>query len=215
MRSRARPACAGGLGGTVKRGKLIFFEGIDGCGKTTQLARAADALRARGLEVVETREPTDGPHGRRIRAMARSGERVAPETELQWFLDDRREHVREVVEPALEAGRIVLSDRSYVSTVAYQGARGLDPEALLADCEAEFPHPDAVLLFTLSPERGTQRIESRGGPREATFEELAFQRRVAAVFDSLELDGLVRIDADRPPEEIAVDVLAAIDRVLG
>ena len=106
----------------MNRGKLIVFEGLDGCGKSTQLARAAERLCARGLDVVERREPTDGEFGRKIRAMARSGVAVAPETELEWFFADRREHMDDVVGPALAAGRIVLSDRSYISTVAYQGA---------------------------------------------------------------------------------------------
>lgn len=198
----------------MNRGKLIVFEGLDGSGKSTQLARAAHALRGRGLEPVVTREPTEGPFGQRIRAMARGGERVAPETELEWFFEDRRQHVREVVEPALAAGRIVLSDRSYLSTVAYQGARGLDPGAILAASEAEFPRPDLVLLFELPAEQGMQRIEGRGGVSEPIFEEIDFQRRVGRIFDALEVAGLVRIDANRPPDEIAVDVLAAIERVL-
>jgi dTMP kinase len=198
----------------VNDGKLIVFEGIDGCGKSTQLARLADALRARGLDVVETREPTDGPFGRRIREMARSGDRVPPETELEWFFADRREHMRAVVEPAIAAGKIVLSDRSYVSTVAYQGARGLDPEKILADSEAEFRRPDLILVFTLGADEGMARIEARGSALEAAFEEIGFQHRVAAVFEALEIEELVRIDAAREPEPIAVDVLNAVDRAL-
>ena len=198
----------------MNRGALIVFEGVDGCGKSTQLERAAVALRARGLDPVVTREPTDGAWGRKIRAMARSGEAVAPETELAWFREDRREHMREVVEPALAAGRVVLSDRSYVSTVAYQGARGLDPLKILEDSEAEFVKPDLVLLFELDPQRAAERIEARGETSEPVFENLPFQERVAAVFAALELDGLVRIDADRGADEIASDVAEAVDRVL-
>jgi len=198
----------------VNDGKLIVFEGIDGCGKSTQLVLAAKALRARGLDVVETREPTDGPFGRRIREMARSGDRVPPELELEWFFEDRREHMREVVEPALAAGKIVLSDRSYISTVAYQGARGLDPKRILTASEAEFRRPDLVLVFVLSAEDGMARIEARGDVVETVFEELGFQRRVAAAFADLDVDGLTRIDALREPESISKDVLDAIDRIL-
>jgi len=198
----------------VNPGKLIVFEGIDGCGKSTQLELAAKSLRARGLDVVETREPTDGAFGRRIRAMARSDERVSPETELEWFFEDRREHMQEIVDPAIEAGRIVLSDRSYISTVAYQGARGLDPAAILAASEAEFRRPDLILIFTLRAEHGMARIEARGEVVEAAFEELGFQRRVEAAFENLEIDEITRIDANRKPEEIAADVMTAIDRVL-
>lgn len=198
----------------MKRGVLIAFEGLDGSGKSTQLRRTAATLRARSLEVVETREPTDGPWGRRIRAMARSGARVPPETELAWFFEDRREHMREVVEPALAAGKIVLSDRSYLSTVAYQGARGLDPQQILTDSEAEFVAPDLVLLFEVSPEVGLSRVAARAGRAEPAFEERGFQERVGALFDTLDVAGLIRIDAGRSVEEIEADVLAAIDRCL-
>jgi dTMP kinase len=198
----------------VKRGVLIVFEGLDGSGKSTQLRRAAEALRSRGLEVVETREPTNGAWGRRIREMARSGELVPPETELAWFFEDRREHMREVVEPALAAGKIVLSDRSYLSTVAYQGARGLDPRQILADSESEFVAPDLVLLFEISPEVGLSRVAARGDRAEPAFEERGFQERVGALFDRLDVAGLVRIDAGRSVEEIAADVLSTIDHRL-
>jgi len=203
------------LGGAVKHGTLIVFEGLDGCGKSTQLRRAAETLTNRGLDVVVTREPTDGRWGRRIREMARSGDGVAPETELEWFFEDRREHMREVVEPALAAGRIVLSDRSYISTVAYQGARGLDPAKILTDSEAEFARPDLILLFELSAKEGLARVHERGGEGEPVFENLDFLERVAAVFETLELDGLQRIDASRSENEIAAQVLEILDLFLG
>ncbi|OUW18973.1 MAG: dTMP kinase [Opitutales bacterium TMED158] len=197
-------------GGAVKRGALIVFEGLDGCGKSTQLSLAAEEMRTKGLEPVVTREPTDGPWGRKIRAMAASGEAVSPETELEWFFKDRREHVHNVVKPALESGQTVLSDRSYISTVAYQGARGLDPKKILADSEAEFERPDLVLLFEVSPRDGLARVEARGGLSEPVFENLEFQEKVAAVFADLQVSGLVRIDAARGIEAIAQDVSAAI-----
>ena len=112
----------------MERGLLIVFEGLDGCGKSTQLDLLCARLRAAQHEVIPTKEPTDGPVGRRIREMARSQTRVTPEQELEWFMEDRREHVSEVVEPGLAAGAIVLSDRYWLSNVAYQGARGLDAE---------------------------------------------------------------------------------------
>jgi dTMP kinase len=199
----------------VKRGTLIVFEGLDGCGKSTQLRLAVEVLSARGLNPVVTREPTDGPWGRRIREMARSTEGVVPETELEWFFEDRREHMRLVVDPALAAGRIVLSDRSYISTVAYQGARGLDPAKILSDSEAEFPRPDLILLFEISARQGLERVQARGGQSEPVFENLEFQERVAAVFEALDTPGLARINANRPPENIAKDVISAIDSVLG
>jgi dTMP kinase len=156
----------------VTRGKLIVFEGVDGCGKSTQLVLLAEALRARGHDVVATKEPTDGEHGRRIRTMARSGERVAAETELAWFVADRRQHVAELIEPALAAGRMVVSDRYYLSSVAYQGARGLDWRGILADSEAEFPLPDLAIAIEIDPERALERVDARAGTAEPVFEEI-------------------------------------------
>ena len=83
----------------MKRGSLIAFEGLDGSGKSTQVTQLAGAFFAAGREVVTTREPTDGPFGRRIRSMAASGEPVLPDEELRWFVEDRRAHVKEVIAP--------------------------------------------------------------------------------------------------------------------
>ena len=201
-------------GGAVKRGILIVFEGLDGCGKSTQLRLAAEALSARHFDPVVTREPTDGPWGRRIREMAKSDQGVTPETELEWFFEDRREHMRDVVEPALAAGRLVLSDRSYISTVAYQGARGLGASKILAESEAEFARPDLILLFEISAKEGLARVHARGGDGEPIFENLAFLERVATIFEELDVDGLKRIDASRSEEEIAEEVLSAIQPLI-
>ena len=195
----------------MKKGALIVFEGLDGCGKSTQLKRAAAAMRERGYDIIETREPTDGSFGRKIRAMAQSDERVPPETELEWFFEDRREHMQAVVRPGIENGKIVFSDRSYFSTVAYQGARGLDANEILRASEAEFVRPDLVLLFEIDPAIGLARVAARGGVSEPAFENQAFLEKVAAIFGSLELESISRIDADRSEDEIAKDVAARIE----
>ena len=194
----------------MNRGRLVVFEGVDGSGKSTQLRLLADALRAEGVPLVVTREPTDGPWGQRIRAMARSGERVAREEELRWFIEDRREHVATELRPALDAGQLVLCDRYYLSTVAYQGARGFDPERLLADAEAEFPLPDLALLFEVDPSAGLARVTARGGVAEPAFEEVEYLSRVAAVFHGIDRAYVLRLDASGDPASIAVTVRAAL-----
>ena len=194
----------------MNRGRLVVFEGIDGSGKSTQLRLLAEALRARGIEPVVTREPTGGPFGQRIRAMARSGERVAPEEELRWFLEDRREHVARVIEPGLAAGRVVLSDRYFLSTVAYQGARGSDPELLLAQAEAEFPLPDLALVFAVAPATGLARVAARGSAAEPAFEDLALLARVAARFRSLDRPYLAHLDASGDAASVHAAVLALV-----
>ena len=186
----------------MNAGRLIAFEGLDGCGKSTQVERLVRALRAAGHEVVATAEPTRGEWGRRVREMARRGESVAPEEELRWFVEDRREHVAEVVRPALEAGRVVVTDRYYLSTVAYQGARGLDWRRILADSEAEFPAPDLVLLLEIEPEAGLARVHGRGAALEPVFEDTERLRRVAGIFVALDLPQLERVPAGGSPDEV-------------
>ena len=199
----------------MKQGRLLAFEGLDGCGKSTQVAALARALRNAGHEVLATREPTAGPAGRRIRALARSGEIVAPELELRWFVEDRRAHVAAVIHPALESGRLVLTDRYYLSTVAYQGARGLDPVQILRDSEAEFPLPDLALLFEIEPEVALERVGGRGQPLDAAFEQREFLERVAANYRALDRPYLARIDARRPEDAVHAAVVGCVRERLG
>ena len=107
---------------TLPNGLLIALEGIDGTGKTTQLKMLAEVLLSLGYDVVATREPTDGRYGQRIRQVLRDRSSMTPQEELELFLLDRKEHVTTIINPGLAAGKIVLTDRYYLSTVAYQGA---------------------------------------------------------------------------------------------
>lgn len=199
----------------MTRGSLVVLEGLDGTGKSTQLPRLAARLRARGHDVVETREPWDCAPGRRIRELARCHEPIAPEDELALFMEQRRLHVRERIAPALARGAVVLSDRYFLSTVAYQGARGLDPEALLRANEAEFPLPDLALLLELPPAAGLARVAGRGAPAEPAFEKEDFLARVRAIFDALERPYLERVDAEGPPDTVETRIAAAVSRRLG
>ncbi|HSH14189.1 MAG TPA: dTMP kinase, partial [Desulfurivibrionaceae bacterium] len=129
-----------------RRGLLIAVEGIDGTGKSSQVRLLAETLKGKGYPVVVTREPTDGPYGRQIRSFFLKRQQLSPEAELELFMNDRRQHVRELVAPALAAGEIVITDRYYLSTAAYQGAAGRDPEEIMTANEAFAPVPDLVLL---------------------------------------------------------------------
>lgn len=199
----------------MNAGFLIAFEGTDGCGKSTQLARLAARLRAAGRDVVVTREPTDTPTGQRIRKMAQSGEALPPEDELRWFVEDRRVHVDEVIAPALAAGRVVLTDRYFLSTVAYQGARGLGWQQILADSEAAFPVPDLVVLLEVEPRRGLDRVRARGGVIEGVFERLELQERVAAIFAALDRDYIERVPGDADPDSVERVVAQRVAARLG
>ena len=196
-----------------RRGAFIAFEGIDGSGKTTQIALAEDALARSGQAVLRTREPTSGPWGRRIRAMASSSEPVDPVTELEWFIQDRSDHVRNEIEPALASARTVLCDRYLLSTVAYQGAReGASPHRwrdLLDDQLTRFPAPTLALVFLLDPDTSLARVEARGARPEPAFEERSFLLRVDAIYRELCACGLPWVE----PVDAAASVGAIAARV--
>lgn len=197
---------------TLPGGFLLALEGIDGAGKSVQARAVAAALEARGLEIVLTREPTDGPWGRRIRESA-MGIRMSPEAELEAFLEDRRQHVRELIRPSLDAGRIVITDRYYFSTVAYQGARGFDPEQLLRTNEAFAPEPSLLVVLNLSPTEALSRIGVRDGQANA-FETLSQLTRTREIFDGLNKPYLVRLDSTRPREELTAEILFCLSRAV-
>ena len=143
----------------AKRGVLLALEGIDGCGKSTQAGLLATALRERGLEVVLTCEPTDSPLGQQIRDYFQGPDRyLSAKEELNLFMADRREHVAEVIDPALAEGKIVITDRYYYSSVAYQGALGLDPDRILAQNEVMAVRPDLTVILTLPVDEALARL---------------------------------------------------------
>lgn len=199
----------------MKRGTLLVFEGIDGSGKSTQLARLAARLEAAGHPVVTTREPYDCEAGRRIRVAARSAEPVSAAQELAWFRAQREQHVREVIAPALGRGAVVLCDRYFFSTAAYQGSRGLDPQAILAESERRFPVPDLVLLLEVDPEQGAARLAAREGPAEPLFEGAERQATVAACFGQLERPYLVRVDGRGDPDAVETRVARVVGERTG
>jgi dTMP kinase len=151
--------------------------------------------------VTTSREPTDGPYGRALRESARSG-RHDPERELDLFLKDRLEHVETVIRPALARGEVVVLDRYYFSTAAYQGARGLDPNEIIKANEAFAPLPDLVLLLDLDPTAGHERIGARGGSPDG-FEGAAYLAEVRRIFLSFDRPFIRRVDATRSTDVVA------------
>lgn len=146
-------------------GVFITFEGIDGCGKSTQLRLLASELRARGLNVVATREPGGTPLGQKLRAaLLDVQEQVDPLAELLVFAADRAQHVRKHLLPALAAEQIVLSDRYADATVAYQGSgRGFEPGLIqeIVQLATGGLQPDLTLLFDLSVAESAVRTRRR------------------------------------------------------
>ncbi|HET9638095.1 MAG TPA: dTMP kinase [Allosphingosinicella sp.] len=205
-------------------GRFISLEGGEGAGKSTQLKALAKALRGRGLEVVETREPGGSPGAEAIRKLLLEGEadRWTAETEALLFAAARSDHVARTIRPALDRGAWVLSDRFLDSSLAYQGgAAGVGVETVrrLHGIGSHGFLPDRTLLLELAPDAvaarlsirdadGSDRIGGRGG---------GFHERVAQAFARLaeeEPERFRRVDASGPPEEVTARLLVAIEDLL-
>jgi dTMP kinase len=198
---------------TESTGFFIVFEGLDGAGKTTQIRLLADYLRQTGYDVVCLKEPTDGPWGQKIRHRARQEEHaVTPDMELEWFLQDRREDVVHNILPALARGQVVLLDRYYFSTMAYQGALGYDPEQIRQRNEVFAPPPDLLLLLEIPPQQGLERIAQQ---RERDgFERLDYLERVATIFAAMRFPYLRRVPATAAPEVVHAHICQEVQHAL-
>jgi dTMP kinase len=173
------------------RGLFLVLEGIDGTGKSTHAKRLASYFSALGREVVLSREPTDGPWGKKLRDSATLG-RLEPEQELEYFLRDRKEHVEQLIKPALAEGKVVILDRYYFSTMAYQGARGFDPQEIRRRNEEFAPQPDLLFLLDIDVDIALERIGSRGDTANQ-FEKRDALQRCRDIFLSLKEEPFVRV----------------------
>jgi dTMP kinase len=181
-------------------GFLIAIEGIDGCGKTTQAHHVQAALSERKLTVLRTKEPTTGQWGQVLRDSALTG-RLSLEDEVETFIKDRKEHVETKIIPALKDGHIVIADRYYFSSMAYQGARGIDPEEIMRRNEQFAPEPDLLVILDIDPKTGLKRIKTRGD-RANHFEKTGTLKKAREIFLGIKKPYLFRVDATQQPEEI-------------
>ena len=202
----------------TKKPLFIVFDGLDGSGKSTQINRLAAALQAEGRDVVLTAEPTDYDTGRTLRKALR-GERAATATELAaLFLLDRishNVHPETGIEAMLAAGKTVLCDRYYYSSMAYQGGQ-TDFEwvtRLNVDCP-DIRHPDGCLLFDMSPEECMARIK-KGRDSTEIYETVEAQTRCRAMFAQVrerlcDVDAIYTIDAGKTEDEVFSQVWDAV-----
>ncbi|HOW86454.1 MAG TPA: dTMP kinase [Candidatus Aminicenantes bacterium] len=198
---------------TKPRGLFIVFEGIDGSGKTTQARRLLRRLRRRGRRAVFFREPTRGRWGREIRRLARRADSLTPKEELELFVKDRRENVARNLEPALAAGRDVVLDRYYFSTIAYQGAKGLDPGRIRRLNESFAIPPDLVIVLDVEAAAGLARIAGRGS-RDELFEREDYLVRVARLFRAFAGPAVVHVDGRGEPRAIARAIWAEVEPLI-
>lgn len=195
----------------MQRGRFITFEGGEGAGKTTQARLLVERLRARGLDVLQTREPGGSPGAEEIRGIAVSGEadRWSARTETLLMYAARSDHLERTILPALAAGRWVVCDRFADSSRVYQGAGGGTPESLieaLDDAVVNGDQPDLTLVFDLPVEVGLDRAFGRG-LFETRFESkgLAFHQKLR--------DGFLQV-AERHPERcIILDATGEVEAV--
>jgi dTMP kinase len=189
---------------------FVSFEGLDGCGKTTQARLLAEALTAEGVDVVLTREPGGTPLGEQVRELVLHGDHVAPWAEVALYAASRAQHVVQVIRPALARGATVVCDRYLDTSVAYQGAgRGLGVDFVL-DLNLRVVEgllPDVTVLVEIDPETALARVgdkRDRIERADAAFWPLVVEayRDLAARFP----DRYVVVDGRLPVEELAEEI---------
>lgn len=208
---------------------FITFEGIEGSGKSLQIARAHRHLQEKGIDCIVTREPGGTELGVALRRVLLStdGARMEPWCELLLYLADRRQHLKQVIEPALGKGLVVLSDRYQDATRAYQGAARGIPRSEIEKLNSilGITEPDKTILMDLDPEEGLSRARARNqaspaAAAEGRFEkeELDFHQRVRAAYLDLAAEAPSRIEvisAAGAPDEVFARIAPLLDRWIG
>ena len=195
-------------------GKFITFEGGEGCGKSTQIKLLVQALEERGYDVLQVREPGGTAPGERIREilLAKESDGLDPIAELMLYEAARAQIVHDVIRPALDAGKLVLCDRFYDSTIAYQGfGRGLNVQLIkqLNQAATGGLAPDVTVMLFIDPEEGLRRAKGvTGGDGEGDRIEaagLAFHQRVQ--------EGFAKIAMEEPERVLAVGAAGTIEEI--
>jgi len=185
----------------IPGGFLVAIEGIDGSGKTTVANLLAEFCKQNRLSHIVSKEPTKGTFGKQIRDSAIRG-RLTVEEEVDLLTKDRKEHVETIIRPALDAEKIVLLDRYYFSTAAYQGAHGADAEAILKSNESFAPQPDLLIVLDVDPKTGIERIKQRGDEPNK-FETMESLHKARQIFRHINRPFKVLVDAEKKIEAVS------------
>jgi len=193
------------------KGCFICVEGLDGCGKTTQTKLLVRKLRKMGYAAVYTAEPSSGKIGQFIRKYCLHGEkRVSAIVEALLFAADRFEHVKNEIIPALNEGKVVVSDRYVYSSLAYQGAAGLDLK-WIKEINQHAIRPDLAIFVDVEPDIAIKRLKSK----KSVMEDLETQKKVrSAYLDFVKSGELVKIDGSSSKAEVAEDILTFVLKFL-
>ncbi len=196
-------------------GFFVVLEGIDGSGKSTLANNLYLELKKMGKDCLLTYEPTNGKWGAILRQSFSGTERLSPNEELSLFMKDRQDHLENVIIPALKEGRIVICDRYYFSTAAYQGARGLDPQEILSECKGQSLEPDLCLFLEITPDEAIKRIRHGRKEKENNFEQIDYLRAVAEIYNKIK-NGCVSLDARIPTKDLTQIALnVVLERLQG
>jgi dTMP kinase len=201
--------------------RLIVLEGLDGAGTTTQARLVVEALRQKGRSVHLTREPSDGPVGQLVREMlvgkhGIDGQPLSQITFSLLFAADRIDHLQREVEPALARGEVVVSDRWYHSSLAYQGTGA--ERAWIEVLNQRARRPDLTILLRVDPETAARRRVAAGRAQEL-FEDLPMQQRVAAGYDQVfaalrDREPVAVVDGEREVTRVFTDLMQLIESML-
>ncbi|MFC1705020.1 dTMP kinase [Nanoarchaeota archaeon] len=198
---------------------FIVIDGMDGSGKGEQIKKISQYLLSEGYNVLKTFEPTDGKYGKKIRQMLKEHKDPLSDADemLDLYCKDREEHLKNLIEPFLEQGdnKVVISDRYYHSTIAFQSAQGV-PVKKIMEMNKDFRKPDLMLILDLEPDTSLERIKKRGNANEK-FEQKGFMEKLRMNFLSLPkmLDENIKvIDASKSINEVFEQIKKEIDEIL-
>lgn len=191
----------------LNKGVLIAIEGVDGAGKTTQTKRLCDHFKRYGLEVATFKEPTNGKYGQKIRNLAIHGrDKITPEKELELFIKDRIENCQRNLKPALEQKKLVFVDRYYFSSIAYQGALGLDINYIQKRNEEIAIVPNLVIILDVAVKIGLDRIKYSRKESHNHFEKEEYLEKVRDIFLKLKDPYIEKIDGSQEENRVFNDM---------
>lgn len=189
----------------LNKGFFIVLEGIDGSGKTTQAKSLVNTLNEKGFDAVFFKEPSAGPLGRKLKKQARLKDGLTPEQEFDLFQKDREENVEVNIKPALKRKRIVVLDRYYFSTMAYQGAKGIDIREIKERNDKIAVQPDMVIILDVSAKTGLERIKERK-KKDRLFEREDYLRKVRKIFQSFSGENIVHLDGRETKQSLSLKI---------
>ena len=200
---------------TLKKGLLIAIEGIDGSGKSTQAIRLCEYFREQGFNVSHFREPTDGPYGQKIRKLALHGRHaLTPAEELELFIKDRIEDCRFNLQPALDRKELVFIDRYYFSSIAYQGALGIEVQEILQKNEEIAIIPDLVLIVDIAVKIGLKRIKHFRNADYTEFEKEDYLEKVREIFLKMKAPYIRVIDGSRDEDSVFHELINFVQDII-